>query len=66
MTAAFEYLEVVGISTSSIEAAVKAAADQAAVTRKIAWFEIKSVRGRMIDGSGEVEYQVTVKFGCKI
>ena len=65
MAPVFEYHECVGISTASVEDAVKQAVTAVAATRKIAWFEILSTRGRVTD-SGELEFQVTVKFGCKL
>ncbi len=65
MASVFEYHEAVGISTVSFEDAVKQAVTAIAATRKIAWFEVLSTRGRVTD-SNELEYQVTVKFGCKM
>jgi flavin-binding protein dodecin len=64
MTSVFEYKEVVGISTESIEAAIKQALDAVSATHNVAWFEVLSFRGRMVD-SDTNEYQVTVKVGCK-
>lgn len=64
MASIFEYKEVVGISTEGIEAAIKQALTAVADTYSVAWFEMQSVRGRMVDAS-TVEYQVTVKIGCK-
>ena len=66
MNTVFEYSEYVGTSTNSIEDAVKAAVTAVSATRKVGWFEIVSVRGRVVDGSNELEYQVTVRFGCKL
>lgn len=65
MATVFEYIEIVGTSTSSIEEAVRAAVESVGATRKVAWFEIANVRGRLVDATGGIEYQVTVKFGCK-
>ena len=64
MAKAFEYCEYVGVSTVSIEDAVKNAVEAAKIKCAIAWFEVSSTRGR-IANEGEIEYQVTVKFGCK-
>lgn len=61
---AFEYCEYVGISTTSLEDAIKNAIDAAKQKCSIAWFEVTSYRGR-ITQEGTIEYQVTVKFGCK-
>jgi dodecin len=66
MNTVFEYTEFVGTSTKSIEDAVKSAVEAVSATKKIGWFEIISVRGRVVDASNELEYQVTVRFGCKL
>jgi flavin-binding protein dodecin len=66
MATTFEYVECVGVSTTSIEAAIQSAVTAIATTRKIAWFEVQSTRGRVVEPGGEIEYQVTVKFGCKL
>ncbi len=64
MSAHFEYKEVVGISAVSIEEAIKKAVAAVAQTHKVGWFELVSLRGRPLE-AGELEYQVTVKAGCK-
>ncbi len=64
MTTAFEYCEYVGVSTASVEEAVKNAVEAAKRKCNISWFEIGPVRGRLTQ-EGAVEYQVSVKFGCK-
>jgi flavin-binding protein dodecin len=65
MATVFEYIEVVGTSQTSIEDAVRAALDSVRAQRTVAWFEIVSTRGRLLDASDAVEYQVAVRFGCK-
>ncbi|MBL0174286.1 MAG: dodecin domain-containing protein [Ignavibacteria bacterium] len=65
MATVFEYHECVGISILSMEDAIRQAVDAVAATRKIAWFEVLSTRGRVTE-SNELEYQVTVRFGCKL
>lgn len=60
----FEYLEIVGVSSVSVEDAVEQAIAAAGKSKSIAWFEIASVRGRILE-NGKPEYQVTVKCGCK-
>ena len=64
MVKAFEYCEYVGVSTVSTEEAIKNAFDTAKEKCAISWFEIVSFRGRPTP-EGHLEYQVTVKFGCK-
>ena len=66
MATAFEYVDIVGISSVSFEDAVKQAVEAASVGRKVAWFEVVATRGRVIDPGRDVEFQVTVRFGCKM
>ncbi|MFA6234194.1 MAG: dodecin family protein [Bacteroidota bacterium] len=65
MPTAFDYKEVVGISDNSIEAAIKAGLDEASKTHRVAWFEVVSMRGRMVDDD-TIEYQVSLKIGCRV
>jgi flavin-binding protein dodecin len=61
----FRYLEMVGTSSKSVEDAVQAAVTEAGRTEKrIYWFEVKEIRGRVDNGS-IAEYQVSVRLGCK-
>ncbi|MBR9976022.1 MAG: dodecin domain-containing protein [Bacteroidetes bacterium] len=64
MSSAFEYKEVVGISTESIEAAIQVGLKQISQTVEVAWFEVLSMRGRMVDDD-TVEHQVSIKVGCR-
>lgn len=64
MASAFDYKEVVGISNDSIEAAIKEGLKEVSKTHQVAWFEVLSMRGRMVDDN-TVEHQVTVKVGCR-
>jgi len=64
MATVFEYKEIVGVSTSSIEDAIKNGVAMVAAEATVAWFEILSIRGRLVDAD-TLEYQVTVKVGCK-
>lgn len=64
MTKAFEYCEFVGVSVVSVEEAVQNAVEAAKQKCAVSWFEIGSLRGRLTP-EGSIEYQVTVKFGCK-
>ncbi len=65
MPTAFDYKEVVGISNNSIEAAVKEGLDEVSKNFHVAWFEVVSMRGRMVDDD-IVEYQVSLKIGCRV
>ena len=66
MAAAFEYVDIVGISTASFEDAVQQAVAAASATRTVAGFEVVSTRGRVVEPSKGIEFQVTVRFGCKM
>jgi flavin-binding protein dodecin len=66
MNPVFEYSEFVGTSTKSIEEAIRFALDAAAASKKINWFEVGPIRGRIMEKTGEPEYQVTIKVGSKI
>ena len=58
--------EVVGTSPDGIDAAVTNAVTQAARTvRNLDWFEVKDVRGQIVDGA-VAHWQVTVKLGFRL
>jgi flavin-binding protein dodecin len=64
MASVFEYKEVVGISTESLEGAIHEGLTEVSITYQVAWFEVISIRGRMVDAN-TTEYQVTLKIGCR-
>ena len=64
MASVFEYREVVGISTANVEAAVQEGLTEVSANYQVAWFEVISIRGRMVD-ENTTEYQVTLKIGCR-
>jgi flavin-binding protein dodecin len=64
MASVFEYKEIVGISTESLEAAIQEGLREISTGYQVAWFEVVSMRGRMVDAS-TTEYQVTLKIGCR-
>jgi dodecin len=58
--------EIVGTSPDSVEAAVNNAVAQANRTlRNLDWFEVKNVRGHLVDGA-VADWQVTIKLGFRI
>ncbi|MEX0873983.1 MAG: dodecin [Actinomycetota bacterium] len=58
--------EVVGVSTDSVEAAVRNALKRANETlRNLDWFEVSEIRGT-IAGGDVGEFQVAVKIGFKL
>lgn len=65
MSKTFEVIERVGISTSSIEDAVKEVVFEANDEKKVGWFEVIEQRGR-ITNEGKIEYQVKVRIGRKL
>lgn len=61
----YRYVEMVGTSETSWEAAAQAAVASAAATvDRIAWVEVIEQRGRVDDGR-IVEFQTTLKVGYK-
>jgi dodecin len=58
--------EIVGSSTTGVDEAIRTAIRKAAQTvRNIEWFEVKELRGQVVDG--EVAYfQVTIKVGFRV
>lgn len=59
----YKKIELVGSSPESIEQAVQNALTKASESvRNMRWFEVKEVRGHIVDGAVG-HYQVTVKVG---
>ena len=66
MAKAYKKIEVVGISDESFSDAVEGAVEKAhASVRKLAWFEVDELRGKIVDGK-IAEYQASVKIGFEI
>ena len=63
----YKKVEVIGVSTESIEGAVQTAVSRARNSlQKLSWFEVQEVRGH-IDEAGKVcEYQVVLKVAFEI
>ena len=58
--------EIVGSSTEGTDQAVKNAVAKAAQTlRNLEWFEVKDIRGHLVDGA-VADWQVTVKLGFRL
>ena len=64
MASVFEYKEIVGISNETVEAAIQEGLRDVSQGYQVAWFEVVSIRGRMVDAE-TTEYQVTLKIGCR-
>jgi hypothetical protein len=61
---AFQVVEVVGSSASSVQEAVRAAVESATIDGN-SWFEVREIRGRVEDGK-VAEFQVRVAIGAQI
>ncbi|NPB02955.1 MAG: dodecin domain-containing protein [Thermotogae bacterium] len=62
----YKKIELVGVSTTSLEDAIKVAIERASKTLKhLSWFEIKEIRGSIRDGK-VVEYQVVLNVGFRV
>jgi dodecin len=59
----YKKINITGTSTKSVEDAVQNAVKKASETvRNLRWFEVKEVRGAILD-DGSLQWQVTVKIG---
>ncbi|MFN2103913.1 MAG: dodecin [Candidatus Promineifilaceae bacterium] len=59
----YKKINITGTSTASVEDAVQNAVKKASETvRNLRWFEVKEVRGAILD-DGSLQWQVTVKIG---
>jgi flavin-binding protein dodecin len=65
MTKSYEIIERTGVSTESVEEAIKQALNEAKQEKPIAWFETVEIRGRITQDE-KVEFQVTLKIGRKL
>lgn len=61
----YKITEIVGSSTTSLEDAIaKAVATASGTKRNLEWFEIKEIRGHIVDGAVG-HYQVVVRLGFR-
>lgn len=61
----YNITEIVGTSPDGIDAAITNAVQEASKTlRNLDWFEVRSVRGHLNEGS-VIDWQVTVKIGFR-
>ena len=66
MPGVYKITEIVGTSPVSFAEAVKSGVAEAAKTvRRMDWFEVVDMRGRVTDGQ-VAEFQVTLKIGFKV
>jgi len=62
----YRVIEVVGTSPDGVDAAIRNGLARAAQTmRSLDWFEVRSVRGDLADGT-VAHFQVTMKVGFRL
>jgi flavin-binding protein dodecin len=62
----YKVIEVVGVSTDSVQQAVRNAVNKARQTiRNIDWFEVGPIRGA-VSKTGTLEFQVEVRIGFRL
>ena len=62
----YRLTDIVGTSPDSVEKAISNGIERAAQTlRHLDWFEVKEVRGNLVDGHVD-HYQVTMKVGFRL
>lgn len=58
----YKKVEIIGIASESIEAAIQQAVSKASASlQKLSWFEVQEVRGHIGDDGKVSEYQVVLK-----
>lgn len=63
----YKKIEVIGISSTSIEGAIQAAVSRAHESlEKVSWFEVQDVRGHIDDDGKISEYQVVLKIAFQL
>lgn len=63
----YKKVEVIGVSTESIEGAVQTAVSRARDSlQKLSWFEVQEVRGHINEAGKVCEYQVVLKVAFEI
>ncbi|NPA80270.1 MAG: dodecin domain-containing protein [Thermotogae bacterium] len=66
MAKVYKKIELIGISTDSIEDAIRGAIERASKTLKhLAWYEVKEIRGSIEDGKVK-EYQVVLLVAFRV
>jgi len=63
----YKKIEVIGISTESVEAAIQKAVDRARNSLdSLSWFEVQDVRGHINEEGKVSEYQVVLKIAFEL
>ena len=63
----YKKIEVVGVSSASVEGAIQAAVNRAHESlEKVSWFEVQDIRGHIDDDGKVSEYQVVLKIAFQL
>lgn len=63
----YKKIEVIGVSSASVEGAIQAAVKRAHDTlEKVSWFEVQDIRGHINDDGKISEYQVVLKIAFQL
>jgi flavin-binding protein dodecin len=63
----YKKIEVIGISSTSVEGAIQAAVSRAHESlERVSWFEVQEVRGHINDDGKISEYQVVLKVAFQL
>jgi hypothetical protein len=63
----YKKVEVIGVSSAGIEAAIQQAVGKAQKSlEKLSWFEVQEVRGHIGDDGKISEYQVVIKVAFEL
>lgn len=63
----YKKVEVIGVSSDGIEAAIQQAVGKAQQSlQKLSWFEVEEVRGHIGDDGKVNEYQVVIKVAFEL
>jgi flavin-binding protein dodecin len=63
----YKKIELIGISSSSVEGAIQAAVNRAHESlEKVSWFEVQEIRGHVDDDGKISEYQVILKVAFQL
>ena len=63
----YKKVEIIGVSSKGIEAAIETALEKARGTLdKLSWFEVQDIRGHIGDDGKVAEYQVVLKVSFEL
>jgi dodecin len=63
----YKKVEIIGVSKTSIEAAIQTAISKASASlEKLSWFEVQDIRGHIGEDGKVAEYQVLLKVSFQL